>query len=54
MYIFAYMKEKVVIFKASEDMVKTIKSEAKKRKLTQSGLIRACIEKALNYQERVL
>jgi len=48
------MREKVIIFKASENMVKTLKSEAKTRKLTQSALIRACIEKALNFTDKVL
>jgi len=48
------MKEKVVIFKASENMVKTIQEEAKNRKTTKSALIRACIEKALNYKEKVI
>lgn len=46
------MKEKVIIFKASEEMDKSLVLEAIKRKVSKSELIRACIIKGLNIKEK--
>ena len=45
------MKEKTIIFKASEAFVQFLESEAKKRNMSKSALIRECVKKTLEFDE---